>query len=70
MTPEIAKIALQFMARVDLKGQEVGPFIQVTNALVAIAGPNNGATSPAVAEAVGAAVDGQPVAKKTRAPRN
>lgn len=33
MTPEIAKKALEFMQRVDLKGIEVPDFIEVANAL-------------------------------------
>jgi hypothetical protein len=39
MTPELARIALAFLERADLKGGEIQAFVAVTNALREIATP-------------------------------
>jgi hypothetical protein len=39
MTPELARAALQFLQRTQLQGGEVPAFVEVVNALNAIANP-------------------------------
>lgn len=47
MTPEIAKAALVFLGRVDLKGSEAPTFLQVCTALDAMANPRPAPEKPA-----------------------
>ena len=51
MTPEIAKIALQFMQRLQLTGQEVPAFNAVTEQLQELASPRVGGDAGAAPEA-------------------
>jgi hypothetical protein len=45
MTPEIAKNALTFLARSTLHGNEVGPFLEVMQAIQEIASPRQSASA-------------------------
>jgi hypothetical protein len=40
LTPELARLALAFLERTDLKGAEIQAYMAVTNALRAIAFPS------------------------------
>lgn len=46
MTPELARLALQFMQRVQLQGAEVPAYVAVVNALEEIANPPPAPESP------------------------
>jgi hypothetical protein len=50
MDKETAKLALEFLGRVDLKGVEVPAFVQVFNALKADANAPDKAPEPSEAE--------------------